>query len=192
MKNVYIIVITIILLVISFFVGQYIYKISRLDDKVLAKTSEYQQLEEDTKVRTQLTSIAEDIKISPNAIITFKTEYKKCGHLLNEYKSVTENEVNLNENEFKALYKEWEILEFKEKEVVLLKRVNEDCNQHFVIRERDGNVAVYIIDKDNDEILKETTNISTEYLTQLDLVKLREGIRVNGFEELNNKLEDFE
>lgn len=193
MKKVYVVFVTIVLLIISFFVGQYIYKISKIDDNLLAKArEEYAVLQEKYETELQAAAANDNTRISPNAVLIFKTEYNKCGHILNKYQNASQNEVNLNKKQLQEKYKNWEIIGFTEKEVVLLQKVEEGCNQHYVIREKDGNLAVYIIDENNNESLEEITNISTEYLTQLDLLKLEDGIRVNGLEELNAKLEDFE
>ena len=42
------------------------------------------------------------------------------------------------------------------------------------------------------EEVYEKTEISVEYLTETDKVEIQNGIRVNGVEELNQLLEDFE
>lgn len=193
MRKLYIVLFTLLLLIVSFFVGQYIYKISRIDANLLAKAQEeYAALQEEYEAKLKAAAANDNTKISPNAVLIFKTEYNKCGHILNKYQNASESEVNLTKEQLQEKYKDWEIVGFAEKEVVLLQKIGENCNQHYVIREKDGNLAIYVIDEYNDEILKETTNISTEYLTQLDLLKLKDGIRVNGLEELNAKLEDFE
>lgn len=189
MRKLYVVFVTILLLVISFFVGQYIYKLSRIDDNLLAQYAEMHNQYEQTYKPAATTDTT---KISPNATIIFKTEYEECGHTLNKYETVTEKEVNLTKEKLQDKYKDWEITDFSEKEIVMLKKKEGSCNEHYVIREKDGNLAVYIIDKNNVEILQKETNISTTYLTEVDLVKLKEGIRVNGLEELNSKLEDFE
>ena len=62
----------------------------------------------------------------------------------------------------------------------------------FCFKGKDGNVAIYRLDADNNEILSEMTEISTEYLTENDLEKLEQGIRAVGREELNSILEDYE
>lgn len=193
MRKLYMVCFIILLLIISFFVGQYIYKISKIDDNLLALVNdECTEFGEQYESELQAATANDNTKISPNAVIIFKTEYNKCGHTLNKYENAPEDIVNLTKKEFEEKYKDWEVVGFTEKEVVLKEKLDESCKQHYIIREKDGNLAVYVIDEENDEILKETTSISTEYLTDVDLAKLKEGIKVNGLEELNSKLEDFE
>ena len=168
---------------------QYIYKISRIDNNLL---TQYAAMHNEMEQTYKPVISKNNTKISPNAVLIFKTKYGKCGHTLNRYVVVEDTDVNLTEEEFQNRYSDWEIIDFSEKQVVLLKEVQESCKQHYVIREKDGNLVVYIINDDNVETLQQKTNISSEYLTEADLLKLKDGIRVNGLEELNSQLEDFE
>ena len=56
----------------------------------------------------------------------------------------------------------------------------------------EGKISIYKIDDNNEEKLLENTEISVEYSTEKDKVEIQNGIRVNGKEELNKRLEDFE
>lgn len=131
-------------------------------------------------------------KISPNAALILKRKYKECGHIIKEYKRITDDLVNLTEKELIEKSKEWEIEEFSNMEVVLIKEVEGVCNEHYVLREKDGVIAVYKIDKDTKEELEELTGISIEYLTENDKMEIQQGIMVYGKEELNSILENYE
>lgn len=131
-------------------------------------------------------------KISPNAMLILKRKYKECGHIIKEYKRITDDLVNLTEKELIEKSKEWEIEEFSNMEVVLIKEVEGVCNEHYVLREKDGVIAVYKIDKDTKEELEELTGISIEYLTENDKMEIQQGIMVYGKEELNSILENYE
>ena len=187
MNKIYSLFVIILLLYISFFVGQYIYKIGKIDKEILLAKEEITQRDLSKEV-----SRVAVFKTSPNALLIFKTEYLKCGHILNEYMNIQEKHVNLTKEEFQEQYLDWQVIHFSEKEIVLLKKVDESCKQHYILKERNGHIAIYYIDEEGDIILRETTAIATKYLTELDIKKLKSGIRVNGLEELNSKLEDFE
>ena len=45
---------------------------------------------------------------------------------------------------------------------------------------------------DGTETLYEKTNISSEYLTETDLINMQDGLEIYGKEELNQVIEDFE
>ena len=61
-----------------------------------------------------------------------------------------------------------------------------------MLREKNGYLAIYTIDLFGNETLKEMTQIVTSYLPETDIMRLKEGIQVNGKEELNATLEDYE
>ena len=118
--------------------------------------------------------------------------YRKCGHLVESKKNIEEGEVNLTEEELKKKFPDWELQKFTSSEIVLYKEVDEFCNEHYLLKEKDGTIAVFSLDENNNEKLERKTNISTNYLEEGDLEKLRSGIYINSKKELNKALEDFE
>lgn len=131
-------------------------------------------------------------KISPNATLILKRKYKECGHIIKEYKRITNELVNLTEKELVEKNKDWEVEKFSNMEVILIKEVEGVCNEHYVLKEEDGVIAVYKIEEENKEVLEELTGISTEYLTENDKIEIEQGIKVYGREELNSILENYE
>lgn len=131
-------------------------------------------------------------KISPNAIIIFNKYYKKCGHLIKTRENVSEEMVNINEEEFQELYSDWEIKQFNKDEIILYKEFEGECGEHYLLKENNGFISIYRIESNGDIVLIEETEISTQYLPQVDLDKLKEGITLTGKEELNSYIEDFE
>ena len=115
-----------------------------------------------------------------------------CNHLIETRKNIEEAEVNITEEELKEKFKSWEIQKFTPNEIALYKEVNEFCNEHFLLKEEDGYINIYKIDKDSNKELFKKTEISTEYLADEDLEQIRSGIEVYTEKELNRTLEDFE
>lgn len=62
----------------------------------------------------------------------------------------------------------------------------------FLLKGDDGKITVYKVNENGEEEVYEKTEISVEYLSEIDKIKIMEGIKVNGIEELNQLLEDFE
>ena len=77
-------------------------------------------------------------------------------------------------------------------EIVLYKEMDEFCNEHFLLKEEEGYITIYKLDKKNNEKFFQTTEIPTDYLAEEDLEKIRNGIKVYTEKELNKTLEDFE
>lgn len=131
-------------------------------------------------------------KVSPNATLVLKKHYKECDHTIKEYAEIPEDFVNLNEEELQKQYTDWKIEKFSSLEVVLVKEEEGVCNEHYILKEADGVIVVYKIETSGEETLVEETGISIDYLTESDKMKIKEGIRVYGKEELNSTLEDYE
>ena len=147
---------------------------------------EYQEVQEEVATNSQ------EEKISPNCLLILKKYYAECNHTINEYVDVPQDLVNGTEEDLKKEYPYWQIEKYSSNEIILYKEFNSNCGQHFVLKEDDGKITVYKINENNEEEIYEKTEISVEYLSETDKGKISEGIKVNGIEELNQLLEDFE
>ena len=137
------------------------------------------------------TSINEE-KVSPNCIFIFKTLFHTCNHLKVEKEQVSDSMVNKTREDLEKIYKGWQIVTFKNDQVLFYKEEEGRCDEHYLLKDLDGNIAIYVIDEDENEILKERTPIIIEYLENEDKEKLKEGIKVETKEKLNKILEDYE
>ena len=186
-------------IILGFLTGLYIYKINKMDiieEKIIAETIEDEctaiaDLSEEELSNIIQTNKAEE-KTSPNCTITLKVYYEVCEHLIERRKKIEEAQVNMTEEELKEKFTDWEIQRFTPNEIVLYKEVNEFCNEHFLLKEEDGYITIYKLDKNNKAEFLQTTEISTDYLAEEDLSKIRNGIKVYTERELNKTLEDFE
>ena len=88
--------------------------------------------------------------------------------------------------------RDWRIKAFSAEQIVLEKEEEAFCNQHFKLKLIDGNVIIFIIDENGNEAEYQKTEITSEYLTSEDILKLTEGIVVYGKENLSSVLEDYE
>ncbi|MFQ9264140.1 MAG: BofC C-terminal domain-containing protein [Clostridia bacterium] len=131
-------------------------------------------------------------KISPNCLLILKRYYDECQHTINEYVDIPQDLVNGTEYDLKKEYPYWKIEKFSSTQIVLYKEFNSNCGQHFILKEDNGKITVYKINENSEEEVYEKTEISLEYLSETDKIKIKDGIKVNGIEELNQLLEDFE
>lgn len=131
-------------------------------------------------------------KTSPNAEITFETYYNRCAHSKVEKKQISNNAVNKTEKELEEIYPKWKIKKFSSDEIVMYKEENKMCDDHFIIKEKEGYISVYSIDENNNEDLLEKTEIATQYLPEEDIELLKKGIKVNSTTELKRVLSDYE
>ncbi len=199
MKKYTIIAIIALGIILGFLTGMYLYKINQIDynsKEQIAKTVEDEctilgELN-DQELENLITTSVEEEKASPNCIITLKIYYNKCEHLLESKQKIEDTEVNLTEEELKERFSDWEVQKFTPTEIVLYKEVNEFCNEHYLLKEKDGYIAIFKLDENNNQTFLELTDISTQYLTEEDLKKIQEGIAIYTKKELNKTLEDFE
>lgn len=138
-----------------------------------------------------ITSSIEE-KVSPNATLIIKKHYQVCGHTTKDYAEIPAEIVNLTEQQTKEAFSDWELKGFSANEIVILKEVTGICNEHYILKEKDGLIAVYTQDETGQETLDYLTEISTEYLTAQDQIELQNGIQAIGREQLNSALEDYE
>ena len=202
MKKIWMIIPIILVILIGIVVGRLIYnnnvklanknniiqnEINIVSEKVTDDcTEEYQEVQEEIATNSQ------EEKISPNCLLILKKYYDECNHTINEYVDVPQDLVNGTEEDLKKEYPYWQIEKYSSNEIILYKEFNSNCGQHFVLKEDDGKITVYKINENNEEEIYEKTEISVEYLSETDKGKISDGIKVNGIEELNQLLEDFE
>ena len=196
MKKWGIIIAFIIIFIIAIFVGNYIYDSSNKEENTIKSENTSNSIvnQVDYSVRNDITinTDSEEEKISPNATLILKKHYKECDHTIKEYAEIPEEFVNLTKSEIEKEYPEWEVEKFTPLDIILIKEEEGYCNEHFILKEEQGVITVYKIDKQGEESLYDTTGISVEYLTESDKLELKNGIKVYGKEELNSMLENYE
>lgn len=199
MNKTIITMLSIIIIMVAVFTAITIYKINNKDeiDNIETKiaeenilddcTDEYEEIQE-----KMLQASTNQEKISPNCFITFKTNYKKCGHETNQYEKIKDDLVNKTKEELQNVYSGWKIEDFSESNILLSKDEDGYCDEHYLVQDKEGKVTIYKILEDGKKQIFQETEISTEYLSDFDKIQIKEGIRVNGKQNLNQLIEDFE
>lgn len=162
------------------------------DETYVSEQIQDECTEEYIEEQTAKTVSVEQEKVSANAILVLKKYYTKCEHTINEYVEIPKEIVNMTEEEVKTQYPEWEVIGFSSDKVTLYKEFDDVCGEHFKLKVEDGKVVVYMVNKEGTESLYQRTNISSEYLTETDLINMQDGLEIYGKEELNKIIEDFE
>ena len=152
-------------------------------------TDEYEEMVESNTLVEETSSEGE--KISPNCSIIFRRHYNDCGHTIEQYSSIPTELVNKMEEDLQQQYEGWTIEEFSRNQIVLYREFDSECGEHYILREKDGKVAIYLKTGDTEELVEET-DIATEFLTETDRIELQNGIEANGRVELNQLIEDYE
>ena len=153
-------------------------------------TEEYKEEQMANQNTAEVSSTEE--KVAANAILILKKYYTKCYHTINEYVELPKELVNLTKEQVQEKYSDWEVIGFEKGKITLYKEFDDVCGEHFKLKIEDGKVVVYTVNNDGTETLYEKTNISSEYLTETDLINMQDGLEIYGKEELNQVIEDFE
>ena len=206
MKKIWIIILIIAITIVGVVVGIGVYndgknkakenniienKINEVSEKITDEcTEQWEELDEQAKKNIEVSSSEE--KISPNCSLTLKRYYKKCQHTIIEYTEIPRNLVNKTQEDLIKEYSGWEIKKYSSNEIIMYKEIDGECGEHFVLRNDNGKITIYRINENSEEVVYEKTEISVDYLTETDKVEIQNGIRVNGKEELNQLVENFE
>ena len=146
-----------------------------------------------TSPYTTVPTSYDEVKLSPNAILTFLKHYDGCGHTLKEKENISAEMTNITRNEFSKLYSDWEIKNFSNTDVELYKDFSGNCGEHFVVKSSsDGFVEIYRIKDDGTYELHETNEIAIKYLSNDDRKEMENGVILYGKENLNSYIENFE
>lgn len=205
MKKTYILVILFAVIILGITAGTYLFvsnekqkdknnNVENVINKVSDKNEKNynKELNELNMANNSIETNSNEEKISPNCLVTLKRYYDKCGHTTKEYIDIQEDLVNKTQKELEEKYPNWKVEKFSSGEIVLYIEYTGICDEHYVLREKDGKIVIYKIDENGQEKLYETTEIAIDYLTDEDKENIKNGIKVNGKEELNQLIEDFE
>lgn len=199
MNKTIITLLSVIIIIIAIITGGIIYnsRENEMAEEIITKVAEENIIDEctDEYERMQdeiIETNSDNGKTSPNCFITFKKFYKKCGHETSQHLEVPEELVNKTQKELQEKYNGWDIEKFSDTEIILSKDEEGVCGEHFIVRNNEGKVTIYQILEDGSEKEYEVTDIATEYLTDTDKINMEKGIEVNGKQNLNQLIEDFE
>ena len=196
MRKYTIITIVIIGIILGFFTGVYLYRINQVENERFAEVNQEEinniLNNNNEEILNIIKTNTEEEKVSPNCNLILKIYYNKCEHLIEKKEVIEDAVVNMTEQDLREKFYEWEIQKFTPTEIVLYKEINEFCDEHYLLKDKDGYIVIYKLDENNNSELFQTTEISTEYLAEKDLENIKQGIRIYTKKELNKILEDFE
>ena len=151
-------------------------------------TEEYEEMEQERTIKAN----TQEEKTSPSCSFNIKTHFLKCGHTKNEYNNLPQDLVNLTKEQIQEKYQEYEIETFASNKVVLYQEKQGECGEHYMVKDKEGQVTIYQILEDGTQKEVEMTDITTEYLPETDKINMKNGMQVNGKQELNQLIEDYE
>ncbi|TJX16122.1 hypothetical protein E9840_00080 [Tissierella creatinini] len=145
---------------------------------------------------TDMEILREENRITPNTFVEERIHYKECGHLVSKVSLADDEYVNMTKddlNEFLFANKaNLQLISFSNVKVVLWGEKNHLCQDHYVIGEEGGSIAIFTIDENGQRLLnKQFPEYPINVLMEVDQAKLIEGIIVDSEEELSDILENY-
>lgn len=140
--------------------------------------------------------IKEENIITPNTFIEERISYTACGHVLTKVKLVDNEFINMTKKEFTDYFNDFypnqKLIAFSASNIVIGVTKNHLCENHYVVGEDDGMIAIFKINENGERILdKVFSDYPISLLMEIDQEKIIEGIIVDSEEELSDILENF-
>lgn len=192
MKNIYILFFSILLIItitsLSFYMGYSFYDTKNIEKKPIY-TNE-QNIKEDSE--NIPASKVSEAKITPSTKMVYQYYYEEDGKT-----EVLEEEppyflLDMTRQEIENDFNDWKVESFSNKEVIMKKTIKGKSNQHYILGEYNGFVAVFYEKEINGNNLKEITDTPLESLSEEDRKRLKEGIAIDGDDNLIKALENIE
>lgn len=138
-----------------------------------------------------ITVSIDETKLSPNAEMVIKKNFKLCGHTTVNRMNIPMEMVNYTKAKVEEKYTGWQIEKFTQEEIILSKEIEANCDEHYVLKIEEEKLKIYNqITKDKFNYIDEL-NIQVGLLPSLELAELEHGVEVYGEEELNNLVENY-
>ncbi|NLJ41216.1 MAG: hypothetical protein GX352_06380 [Clostridiales bacterium] len=133
------------------------------------------------------------ITITPDTRLIFEKEYLRCGDSRVEERRAEPYEIGLSRQEMTLRFPEWYIKEYSMEKVVLVKEIDDYCSNHFILKERDGRVVVYMPSEYEDEYRSITeTGIIIGVLPSDMQEDIHKGLVLDSLEDIETFIENFD
>lgn len=168
------------------------YNIEPVQDVVIKKVqNEKEDVTENSGDELVVETVKSEEKISPYAKLVIRKKFSRCNHMTVNIIDVPKELINLPRKALEEKYSGWEVEKFSSNEIVIYREIDANCEDHFVLKEKDGDIGVYNELTEDKMNLIEMLKINVEVLNEEDKKNLQDGIRVYGKDNLNSLIEDY-
>ncbi len=181
------------LFLISFILGyQLMGRKIDLDNSISQLSSEEINIHDNSDIEI----LSEDMKLTPNTFIEKRIHFASCNHVVSDVNLIESELVNMTKDEL-IHHLEYsspseKLISFSSSKVTLAISKNHLCQNHYIIGEHNGIIAIFSIDENGDRVLdKLFEEYPISLLMEIDQQKIKEGILVDSEEELSEILENF-
>lgn len=100
--------------------------------------------------------------------------------------------INLSREEVEEKLKDWQVKKFSNTEVILQKNITGKGCENYIISEYEGLVAVFYAEAVDGENIMEITETPVNSLPEEEQIKIKNGIKIKGQNELIKCMENYE
>lgn len=129
--------------------------------------------------------------IGPDTEMVFQYYYSQDKVTKEQVESAAPFLQGLNMEQVRSVYDGWQVILFSPEKVILRCRIDALSSETYILGEKDGFLAVFYEDGQKGIHLKEVTEMPVSALPKEEASCIREGIRVNGEENLARILSDW-
>lgn len=115
--------------------------------------------------------------IKPNTILEFNTNYSSCNHTIKN-SIYTNDYINYSLDELQEKYPDWTFQSYENNTIKFYKKVNDFCNEHYLVKINNNNIYIYQLDINNNIENVINSNISIDYLTDDDKNNLYDNVYI--------------
>ena len=145
---------------------------------------------------SDLEILKEETIITPSTFIEERIHYTTCNHITTKVTLVENEFVNMTKKEYAEYlennYPTNKLIAFSSSKVTVGITKNHLCENHYIVGEENGIIAIFRIGENGERILdKIFTDYPISLLMEIDQQKIIEGIIVDSEDELSEILENF-
>lgn len=135
-----------------------------------------------------------DIEVTTeNTLLVFERYYTACRDKRVEERRADGYEAGLSQQDIWLKFPGWDIYEFTAEKVVFTKDIEGYCPGHFILKDKDGMVVIYMPSEDGYEYKSiEETRIPTEMLPPDIQDEIRRGLVMDSIEDVEHFMENLE
>lgn len=183
---------------LTLFLLSFIFGYQLMSKKINPKNniSQINQDEIDIHHNSELEILKEETIITPSTFIEERIHYTACDHITTKVILAKDEFVNMSKKEYAAYlennYPSYKLISFSSSKVTIGITKNHLCENHYVVGEENGIIAIFGIGEHGEKILEKIfTDYPISLLMEIDQQKIIEGIIVDSEDELSEILENF-
>lgn len=144
------------------------------------------------KAETKEASAVKEDTITESTKIVYEYYYDEDGYIERVEDKPPYYLLELDRESLEEKMQDWQVLEFSQKEVVMRKTISAKGAQNYIIGEYEGLVAVYYEEPVNGESVMDITDTPVSSLPEEEQIRIKNGIKIKGQNELIKCMENYE